>query len=68
MAKKNAKSEDEVLLVWMKKDGERLEVHPTTVKAHQEAGWKVMEPQPAKEAESPAAEGGEEEPAPEKAE
>lgn len=28
-------------LVKMHKDGEDLHVHPTTVEAHQDAGWKV---------------------------
>lgn len=28
-------------LVEMTKDGERLHVHPTTVEAHQAAGWKL---------------------------
>ncbi len=30
-------------LVLMAKDGVTLEVHPTCVKAHKDAGWKVVE-------------------------
>ena len=33
---------DKVELVWMEKDGEKAQVHPTTVKSHQEAGWKLV--------------------------
>ena len=32
--------------VLMEKDGERLEVHPATVKAHEAVGWKVVEAKP----------------------
>lgn len=40
-------------LILMEKNGEQLEVHPTTVESHKLAGWKVMESAPQKEAEVP---------------
>ena len=39
--------ENEVKLVKMTKDGEYLEVHPTTVQAHRGAGWFVVGEEPA---------------------
>ena len=35
-------TDETVELVLVQKDGELLEVHPTTVKAHEAAGWKVV--------------------------
>ncbi len=43
MAGKKSKPNEAVKLVWMEKDGERLEVHPTTVQSHRSVGWKVVE-------------------------
>lgn len=40
MAKKNDAAADEGL-VRMHKDGETIDVHPTCVKAHEDAGWKA---------------------------
>lgn len=43
-------------LVPMAKDGEAIEVHPSCVKAHAEAGWRVVEtPPPAPEPKPPGA-------------
>jgi hypothetical protein len=36
-------SAPDVALVLMAKDGTEIEVHPTCVKAHEGAGWKVVE-------------------------
>ena len=36
-----AESDETEGLVNMHKDGTTLHVHPTTVKAHEQAGWKV---------------------------
>ena len=45
MAKKDDESESAAAstegLVKMSKSGESLHVHPTTVKAHKEAGWEL---------------------------
>lgn len=35
---------DETSLVTVFKDGEKLDVHPTCVKAHVAAGWKPVPP------------------------
>ena len=39
--KKQTEAQDD--LVAMTKDGEVIEVHPSCVKAHEQAGWKVVE-------------------------
>lgn len=36
------KPEPEVFLVLMQKDGEEIDVHPTCVKAHFDAGWREV--------------------------
>lgn len=42
-AAKAAAPSDTTELVTMQKDGESLDVHPSCVKAHQAAGWKLAE-------------------------
>ncbi len=32
------------MLIWVEKGGMKLQIHPTTLKSHQEVGWKVCEP------------------------
>lgn len=44
-------------LVWMEKDAETIQVHPTTVEAHKKLGWKEVarkeKPAPAPSKEKP---------------
>lgn len=44
---KNKTSVDVVVLIVMSKDGSRLAVHPSCVKAHERVGWIVEPEQPA---------------------
>lgn len=49
-----AKKKDTTELVAMEKNGQKLRVHPSTVAAHQRAGWVLLPAQPEPDAEEPA--------------
>lgn len=43
MARPKKEQHDDSGLIPMAKDGEQILVHPSCVKAHEQAGWKVVE-------------------------